>query len=89
MKTEKLFNIAGKIALVTGGSKGIGFGIAEALEGRRDVPMPLAWPALVKSIEAGTSDVAKESALTLSVTFGDSQALAKLRSRVTETTGRS
>lgn len=60
-------------------------GIAEALEGRRDVPMPPAWPSLVMSIEAGTSDVAKESALTLSVTFGDPQALNTLRKRVTDT----
>ncbi|MDA0833815.1 MAG: c-type cytochrome [Planctomycetota bacterium] len=59
-------------------------GIAEALEGRRDVPIPASWSTLVKSIDAGSSDVAKESALTLSVTFGDPRALKILRTRVAD-----
>ncbi|MEX0726308.1 MAG: PVC-type heme-binding CxxCH protein [Planctomycetaceae bacterium] len=59
-------------------------GIEEALEGRRDVPMPPSWAELVTSIDAGPSEIAKESVLTLSVTFGDPRALKILRSRVAD-----
>ncbi|MFN0197157.1 MAG: PVC-type heme-binding CxxCH protein [Planctomycetaceae bacterium] len=59
-------------------------GIQQALEGRRTVAMPPDWSRLTKLLLSSTSDAARESALTLSVTFGDEAALATFRKRLAD-----
>jgi putative heme-binding domain-containing protein len=57
-------------------------GVQTALAGRRDVPMPKKWPALMPKLATSQLEEVRERALYLSVTFGDRAAIAKLRESV-------
>src|SRR5262249_31641401 len=54
-------------------------GMYEALQGRRQVPMPEGWAAVQKKLAASSSGEIRRTSVILSVLFGDAQALATLR----------
>jgi putative heme-binding domain-containing protein len=56
--------------------------IREALKGRRQVPMPEAWPKLFERLRASDDSNVKQQAVCLAVTFGDPKhALNMLKTR--------
>jgi putative heme-binding domain-containing protein len=54
-------------------------GMCDALQGRRNVKAPKGWAAVYKKLAASKDVDVREKALTLSVLFGNSQALLALR----------
>jgi putative membrane-bound dehydrogenase-like protein len=61
-------------------------GMREAFTGRRQVPMPEGWPAVSRQLAASPNPAVRETATLLAVQFGDPQALAALKQRVTDAT---
>ena len=59
-------------------------GMCEALQGRRQVPMPAGWPAVYRKLTASGNAEVRERAMLLAVQFGDAEALAALRRTVTD-----
>jgi putative membrane-bound dehydrogenase-like protein len=59
-------------------------GIDEALKGRRRLPMPDGWSAVYRKLAQSLESEVREKALTLSVLFGDQEALAALRKIVSD-----
>lgn len=57
-------------------------GTENALAGRRQVPMPAGWPAVAQMLAQSPRAEVRDRALALSVTFGDPQALARLRAEL-------
>lgn len=57
-------------------------GMADALAGRRNVAAPKGWSAVHKKLSASKDAEVRERVLTLSVLFGDPQAMADLRKTV-------
>jgi putative membrane-bound dehydrogenase-like protein len=57
-------------------------GVQIALAGRRDVPMPPHWTALVPKLATSNLVEVRERALHLAVVFGDPKAIDKLKSNV-------
>jgi putative heme-binding domain-containing protein len=53
-------------------------GLDLALRGRRQVPMPAEWPAVNRALQATGNRRLQDSALALSATFGDAQAVTEL-----------
>jgi putative heme-binding domain-containing protein len=62
-------------------------GMAEALQGRRNVAAPRGWTAVYRKLSASKDAEIREKALVLSVLFGDPQALADLRKIATDRKG--
>lgn len=60
-------------------------GINEALKGRRRVDMPVGWSAVAHALMAGKSPELRSLVQSLSVTFGDPEALAAVRELVANT----
>ncbi|HEX4589018.1 MAG TPA: PVC-type heme-binding CxxCH protein, partial [Gemmataceae bacterium] len=54
-------------------------GINEALKGRRRVEMPASWPAAFANLRDSKNGEVQNLSLALAVTFGDPEALTKLR----------
>jgi putative heme-binding domain-containing protein len=54
-------------------------GIQEALEGRRQVPMPDGWPRVARKLAGSPDADVRQRALALSVLFGNRQALEQMR----------
>jgi putative membrane-bound dehydrogenase-like protein len=54
-------------------------GLSQALEGRRRLPMPAAWPAAFAKLSASSDADVRVRAEALAVTFGDPAAIARLR----------
>jgi putative heme-binding domain-containing protein len=54
-------------------------GIAEALKGRRNVPMPPGWRPLYISLQKSQDPDVRSLAMRLALTFGDADAIAALR----------
>jgi putative membrane-bound dehydrogenase-like protein len=54
-------------------------GIAEGLTGRRQVPMPGSWSSVAASLMSSADERINSQATALALTFGDPQALAKMR----------
>ncbi len=54
-------------------------GLAEALKGRRDIPMPASWPAVYKKLRQSADERVLSLATGLGVSFGDPEALGWLR----------
>ena len=59
-------------------------GIRQALRGRRQVPMPTAWPAVAGRLQESASGKVRQQAEALGVTFGDPAALARMRAIVAD-----
>lgn len=59
-------------------------GMAEALKGRRDLPMPGGWRAAYAKLQNSPDARVREQSTELALRFGDAQALASLRARVTD-----
>ncbi len=59
-------------------------GMSDALAGRRAVPAPAGWASVHRKLRASTDAEVRERTLTLSVLFGDAQALAELKKTVEE-----
>jgi putative membrane-bound dehydrogenase-like protein len=53
--------------------------VAEGLKGRRQVPMPEGWSAISSTLMSSTNDEVNAQATALALTFGDPQALDKMR----------
>jgi putative membrane-bound dehydrogenase-like protein len=54
-------------------------GLRAALVGRRQVPMPAGWPGVSAALAGGKAEEARTLAFSLSVKFGDSAAIARMR----------
>ena len=54
-------------------------GVNQALKGRRRVEMPPDWPAVAKVLRASNHPQVRAQAQALAVTFGDPEALARMR----------
>jgi HEAT repeat protein len=54
-------------------------GMHDALNGRREVPMPAAWPAVYRRLGQSPNAEVRAKAQLLAVLFGDTDALAALR----------
>jgi len=54
-------------------------GLSAAFKGRRQVPMPKGWAAVEAQFESSRNEEVRALALTLSLTFGSTQALVTLR----------
>jgi putative membrane-bound dehydrogenase-like protein len=54
-------------------------GLAEALKGKRNVPMPTDWPAAFEKFLASPNTAVRNQALALAVIFGDKSAFATFR----------
>ncbi|MFO0879264.1 MAG: PVC-type heme-binding CxxCH protein [Gemmataceae bacterium] len=59
-------------------------GMGEALAGRRHVPAPPGWDVVYRSLATSDAAEVRERVLTLSVLFGDPQAMASLRRTVAD-----
>jgi putative membrane-bound dehydrogenase-like protein len=59
-------------------------GMSDALAGRRSVPAPTGWSEVHRKLRASKDAEVRERTLTLSVLFGDPQALAELKRTVEE-----
>jgi putative membrane-bound dehydrogenase-like protein len=59
-------------------------GLDEALQGRREMAMPRGWPEISRRLAESSLAEVREKTLTLSVLFGDPQALASLRKTVSD-----
>jgi putative membrane-bound dehydrogenase-like protein len=59
-------------------------GMSDALAGRRNVPAPAGWSEVHRKLRASKDAEVRERTLTLSVLFGDPQALAELKRTVEE-----
>lgn len=57
-------------------------GILAALAGRRQAPMPAAWPAVAKTLSASTVGEVRDRAFALAVKFGDPSAIGRMRETV-------
>jgi putative membrane-bound dehydrogenase-like protein len=57
-------------------------GMFEALNGRREIPMPKAWPDVYEKLGHHPDSSVKDEALFLSLVFGTADAAARLRERV-------
>lgn len=60
-------------------------GMFDALNGRRKIKMPTAWPATASKLSNNADSAVREKAEMLSLVFGDANAAAQLRRRVTDT----
>jgi putative membrane-bound dehydrogenase-like protein len=58
-------------------------GINEALKGRRQVPMPAAWPPAFAKIGNSQNADIRNQAVALAITFGDASAFAEMRRLLT------
>ena len=56
-------------------------GIAEGLEGRRRVEMPLTWPATLEKLQRSNNGEVRDRALQLALVFDDPNAIRLLRDR--------
>lgn len=54
-------------------------GMHDALNGRREVPMPVAWPPVYRRLVQSSNAEVRAKAQLLAVLFGDAEALAALR----------
>jgi putative membrane-bound dehydrogenase-like protein len=61
-------------------------GLADALKGRRRVPMPAAWPATFARLSGDADPALRSHATALGLTFGDPAAFASLRSVLNDAT---
>lgn len=59
-------------------------GMAEALKGRREVPMPHGWHELYGKLQKSPSPEVRNTAAGLAIVFGDADAVAALRLRVSD-----
>ncbi len=59
-------------------------GLFDALNGRRQIPMPKNWPALAAKLAQHAEADVRDKGLLLSVIFGDASAQATLRRRVAD-----
>lgn len=59
-------------------------GLQDSFTGRREVTMPLNWPATYRKLLASADSDVRERATVLSLTFGDPQALASLRQTLSD-----
>jgi putative membrane-bound dehydrogenase-like protein len=59
-------------------------GLFDALNGRRQIPMPKNWPALAAKLAQHAEAEVRDKGLLLSVIFGDANAQATLRRRVAD-----
>src|SRR5262245_13725800 len=57
-------------------------GMSDALAGRRNVAAPKGWGEVHKKLSASKDDEVRERVMTLSVLFGDPQAMAALKKTV-------
>jgi putative heme-binding domain-containing protein len=69
----------------TATQRSILLGLAEALKGRRQVPMPAGWGDVFARLVRGTNAEVRSLALSLSVTFGDEHAARELGAVLTDT----
>jgi putative membrane-bound dehydrogenase-like protein len=60
----------------------VAHGMFDALNGRRQVPLPAHWPEAAARLEKHSDPRVREEALRLSLIFGDSGALEEFKSRV-------
>ncbi len=58
--------------------------INEGLKGKRQVPMPQGWPAVLEKLSASTDPVLRAELTTLAITFGDPKAFAGMRHLLTD-----
>lgn len=56
-------------------------GISEALQGRRQAPMPAGWKTLYASLQKSGNPEVRSLSVGLAITFGDGDAIAELRRR--------
>ncbi len=54
-------------------------GAREGVKGRRNLPMPAAWPAVYAKLRDHADNQARDNAVALALAFGDPRALADLR----------
>lgn len=59
--------------------------IREALKGRRRYPMPQQWPRVATALAKSDAIAVQDQTRALAVTFGDSQALEQMRTRLRDT----
>jgi putative heme-binding domain-containing protein len=59
-------------------------GLFEALNGRREIPMPSAWPAVVRTASRHSDAQVRDRVLLLSAVFGQREALEQLQSILTK-----
>lgn len=59
-------------------------GMFDALEGRRDVNMPKAWPEVYPRLAKSSNQQVREKSTQLALIFGDQNAIATLRGQMTD-----
>jgi putative membrane-bound dehydrogenase-like protein len=61
-------------------------GLQDGLKGRRDLPMPAAWPKAIAMLSGSKNSEIRNGALALAVTFGDAKALEAMRTLLANST---
>jgi len=86
-RPETLEIIADRLKTLDDASKQLAIlrGTNEGLRGRRQAPMPPSWPAAFALLGKSSEKQVLDHAFALAVTFGDPQALARLRETLTST----
>jgi putative membrane-bound dehydrogenase-like protein len=86
---EALMLLVDRLAKTTDDTKQLAMlrGLQDGLKGRRDLPMPAAWPPAVALLSASKNPDVRNGATALAVTFGDAKAFEALRKLLATPTG--
>jgi putative membrane-bound dehydrogenase-like protein len=78
---EALTLLVDRLAKITDDSKQLAMlhGLQDGLKGKRDLPMPVAWPQAVAVLAGSKNPEVRNGATALAVIFGDAKALEAMR----------